>query len=77
MNVTNRNQSLVKSEIRHYFIRLMISLFVSAGGLLITAVPDEPQMGGNLTLTCENTDLESFDFVDWIDAGGNFVIGSK
>ena len=24
MNVTNRNQSLVKSEIRHYFIRLTI-----------------------------------------------------
>ncbi len=25
MNVTNRNQSLVKSEIQHYFIRLTIS----------------------------------------------------
>ena len=24
MNVTNQNQSLVKSELRHYFIRLMI-----------------------------------------------------
>ena len=52
-------------------------VFASVGGLLITAVPDEPLMGGNLTLTCENTDLESFDFVDWMDAGGNFVIGSK
>ena len=27
MNVTNRNQSLVKSEIRHYIIRLTIYLF--------------------------------------------------
>ena len=28
MNVTNRKQSLVKSEIRHYFIRLTICSFI-------------------------------------------------
>ena len=56
---------------------LLFCLFICVGDLVITPVPTEPLMGGNLTLTCVNTDQQTIDFIDWQDDNGDYIIGSK
>ena len=54
-----------------------MSVVYFPGDVVVVATPIEPLMGGNLTVLCNNTDPDSFEFVDWLDPNGDFFIGSK